>query len=62
MNKKHTITLTEDQISLLIMGLRYLELNHPYPPALEDYKPAFRKMLNEIVSQIMQVSMFDKAD
>ena len=54
LNNMKIIKLTEDQIDLLKMGLRYLELNHkgirPGGKPI-DYKPDFRKLLNKISKQ-----------
>lgn len=50
MEQKYTIQLVEDEIDLLSAGLRFLEVNHPF-------KKEFRKLLNNIILQISQITL-----
>lgn len=60
MNKKFSLHLTEDQMDLLLMGLRYLELSHPSDNP--DYKPEFKGLLNDLAIQLNQTKLFGGAD
>jgi hypothetical protein len=57
-----TIQLTEEQISLLECGLRYLELNHPTTdetkPPFEDYRKSFKELFDTIIAQQNQTKLF----
>lgn len=51
----YRLNLGQNQYDLLLMGLRYLELNHDGRGENNekiDYKPDFRKLLTNIVEQI----------
>lgn len=47
----HTFTLEQDNLDLLLEGLRYLEMNHPS-------KKEFTKLLNHIYLQCNQTLLF----
>jgi hypothetical protein len=46
------IELSKKELTLLEMGLRFLELHHPVNnPPMYDFKPDFRKLLDKIAKQ-----------
>lgn len=44
-----------NDVDLLLMGLRYLELHHPE----KTYRAEFRELLNDVYAQLNQTSMFE---
>jgi hypothetical protein len=61
-----TLKFTEEQLSLLYCGLRFLELNHPtkdikkFPH--ENYRKLFKELFNDIIAQQNQTELFTIAD
>lgn len=54
---KYRLELGKNQVELLEMGLRYLELHHEGKGEFNepiDYKPDFRKLLTNINYQLKQ--------
>jgi hypothetical protein len=63
---RYKLELTEEQFNLLLMGLRYLELNHMgeaidpryNEQARKHTRTDFMKLLNNINSQVTQTTLF----
>ena len=61
---KYTIELDEEELGILLMGLRYLELNHPIKPTKGsgnhqvNYRKQFSNLWNNIYLQVRQGHLF----
>lgn len=63
---KHKLSFTQEELDLLLMGLRYLEINHMgedvdakrTPETRMVYRAEFKKLLNEVYSQVSQTTLF----
>lgn len=61
MEKKYSISLTENELLTLLMGLRYLYLFHPgYPEVNADYKKDFKQLSDKFYSALEQTNFFDE--